>query len=74
MGIIGLQVEKENLQMEQNFIRHGDDVTTITGNIRCTNAGCPYINEVGDCLGNIEDCEYKQQRNDAFLNYTFDGI
>lgn len=56
--------------MEQNFIQHGDDIVTITGNARCTNGDCPYINEVGDCLGNIENCEYRQQKNDAFFNYT----
>ncbi len=64
----------EKLEMEQNFIQHGDDIITITGNTRCTNADCPYISEVGDCPGNIENCEYRQQRNDAFINYTFDGI
>ena len=56
------------------FYKHGDDVVTITGNARCTNGDCPYINEVGDCPGNIENCEYRQQSNDAFIHYTFDGI
>lgn len=51
--------------MEQNYIQHGDDIITITGNTRCTNRDCP---------GNIENCEYRQQRNDAFVNYTFDGL
>lgn len=51
--------------MEQNFIRHGDNIVTISGNTCCIN---------GDCPGNIENCEYRQQSNDAFLNYTFDGI
>lgn len=60
--------------MEQNFIRPGDNIITITGSIRCTNGDCPYINEVGDCPGDIENCEYRQQSNDAFLGYTFDGI
>lgn len=60
--------------MEQRFIKHGDDVVTITGNARCTNGDCPYINEIGDCLGNIENCEYCKQSNDAFINYTFNGI
>ena len=53
--------------MDQNFIQHGDDFVVITGNTRCTNGDCPYINEVGDCPCNIENCEYRQQRNDAFL-------
>ena len=60
--------------MEQSFIKHGDNIITITGNTRCTNGDCPYINEVEDCPGNIENCEYRQQRNDAFINYTFDGL
>lgn len=60
--------------MEQRFIQHGDNIVTITGNTHCTNADCPYINEVGDCPGDIENCEYRQQRNDAFTNYTFDGL
>ncbi len=60
--------------MEQSFIKHGDDIVTITGDIRCTNRECPYINYVGCCTSNNENCEYRQQRNDAFLNYTFDGI
>ena len=60
--------------MEQNIIRHGDNIVTITGNTRCINGDCPYINEVGDCLSNIENCEYRQESNDAFLGYTFDGI
>lgn len=60
--------------MEQNFFQHGDNIITITGNIRCATGDCPYINEAGGCLGDIENCEYRQQRNDAFLNYTFDGI
>lgn len=53
--------------MEQNFIRHGEDIITITGNARCTNGDCPYIKYVGDCPGNIENYEYKKQRNDAFI-------
>jgi len=60
--------------MEQRFIQYGDNIITITGNTRCINGDCLYINEVGDCLGNIENCEYRQQRNDAFIGYTFDGI
>ena len=53
--------------MEERFIQHDDDFVVITGNTRCTNGDCPYINEVGDCPCNIENCEYRQQRNDAFL-------
>ncbi len=60
--------------MEKSFVKYGDDIVTITGDIRCTNGDCPYINYLGDCLGNIENCEYRQQSNDAFLGYTFDGI
>ena len=60
--------------MEQSFIKHGDNIITITGNVRCTNGDCPYIKYVGDCPGNIENCEYRQQRNDAFLNYTFGDL
>lgn len=60
--------------MDQNFIRHGDDFVVITGNARCAKADCPYIQEIGECPCNIENCEYRQQRNDAFLNYTFDGL
>lgn len=56
------------------FPTYGDDIVTITVNTSCTNANCPYIKEVGDCPGNIDNCEYRQQRNDAFINYTFDGI
>ena len=67
-------IKGEKLQMEKQFIQHGDNIVTITGNTRCTNGDCPYIKEVGDCPGNIENCEYRQQRNDAFLNYTFDGL
>lgn len=60
--------------MEQNFIKHGDDIVTITGNTRCTNADCTYISYVGCCTGDIANCEYRQHNNDAFLHYTFDGI
>lgn len=60
--------------MENNFIKHGDDIVTITGSIRCTNADCPYISHTGCCTGNIENCEYRQQKNDAVFNYRFDGI
>ena len=60
--------------MDQRFIQHGDDFITITGNARCTNGDCPYIKYVGDCSGDIENCEYRKQRNDAFLNYTFDSL
>ena len=63
-----------NCNMEQRFIQHGDNIVTITGNAHCTNGDCPYISEIGDCPGNIENCEYRQQRNDAFLGYMFDGI
>lgn len=67
--------KKEKLElMEQKFIQHGEDVVTITGNMCCTNADCPYIKYVGCCTGNIENCEYRQQRNDAFIGYMFDGI
>lgn len=59
--------------MDQRFIQHGDDFVVITGNTRCTGE-CPYIKYVGDCPGNIENCEYRQQRNDAFINCTFDGL
>lgn len=69
-------IKKETLEllMEQSFIKHGDDFVVITGNAHCTNANCPYIKEVGDCPGDVKNCEYRQQRNDAFLNYTFDGL
>ncbi len=30
--------------MEQNFIQHGDNIVTITGNTRCTNADCHISN------------------------------
>lgn len=60
--------------MEQNFIQHGDNIVTITGNTHCTNGDCTYINEAGDCLGNIINSEYRKQRDDVFLGYTFDGI
>lgn len=63
-----------NYNMEQRFIQHGDDFVVITGNIRCTNADCPYIKEIGDCTGDIVNCEYRQQRSDAFLGYTFVGL
>lgn len=66
--------KRRKIQMEQNFIQHGDNIVTITGHIRCTNGDCPYIKEIGDCPGDIENCEYRQQRNDAFIGYTFDGI
>lgn len=29
---------------------------------------------VGCCTGDIENCEYRQHNNDAFLSYTFDGV
>ena len=60
--------------MEEQFIKHGDNIVTIAGKTRCTNGDCPYLNYVGNCPGNIENCEYAKQNNDAFLNYTFDGI
>lgn len=61
-------------RMEQNFIQHGDDIITINGHIRCANADCPYIKEIGECTGDIENCEYRKQSSDAFINYTFDGL
>lgn len=60
--------------MEKRFIRYGDNIVTINGNNRCTYGDCPYLNYVGDCPGDIENCEYAKQNNDAFLNYTFDGF
>ena len=29
---------------------------------------------LNDSPGNIENCEYRQQRNDELLNYTFDSL
>lgn len=67
--------KKEKLElMEQRFIQHGDNIVTITGNASCTNGDCQYIKYVGDCPGDIDNCEYRQQSNDAFINYTFDGV
>ena len=60
--------------MGERFIRHGDNIVTITGNTCCTYGDCPYLNYVGDCQVNIENCEYAKQNNDAFLCYTFDGL
>jgi len=74
VGVPLVKKEKLKLNMEQNFIQHGEDIITITGNACCTNGDCPYIKYVGDCPGNIENCEYRQQRNDAFIGYTFDGL
>lgn len=76
MGVgVPLYKNKEKLElMEQIFIQHGDNIATITGNTSCTNGNCPYIKEGRDCTGDIENCEYRKQRNDAFLNYTLDGI
>ncbi len=53
--------------MEQRFIQHGDDIVTITGNTRCTNGDCPYGKYVGDCPGDIENCEYLNKGMMRFL-------
>ena len=74
VGVPLYKKEKLKLNMEQRFIQHRDNIITITGTVRCTNADCPYIKEIGDCPGNIENCEYRQQRNDAFINYMFDSL
>ena len=57
--------------MDQNFIQHGDDFITITGNARCTNGDCPYIDDIGICRNINVKCEYEKQRYDALLHYGF---
>lgn len=60
--------------MKKESIRYGDNIVTMTGEVHCTKADCPYIDYAGCCTDINENCEYKQRRNDAFLCYTFDGI
>ena len=57
---------------KKGFIKRGEIIVTMTGDVCCTKIDCPHINCVGCCTDINAKCEYSQQRNDALLHYMFD--
>lgn len=58
---------------KEGFIKRGDIIVTMTGDICCANEDCPYINDIGCCTDINVQCKYSKQKSDAFLHYAFDG-
>ncbi|WP_143318735.1 hypothetical protein [Clostridium sp. HBUAS56010] len=54
------------------FIKRGEIIVTMKGDVCCTNTNCQHLNCVGCCTNVNAKCKYQNQRNDALLHYMFD--
>lgn len=61
----------ENNKMKKGYIKRGNIIVTMTGDICCPKENCPYINDIGCCTEINAKCEYEKQRFDALLHYGF---
>lgn len=57
--------------MKRRYIKRGNIIVTMTGDVCCTKEDCPHINDIGMCENINARCEYERQRNDAILHYAF---
>lgn len=58
---------------KNGYIKRGDIIVTMTGDICCTKDDCPHLNDIGYCTDINVTCEYSKQKSDALLHYAFDG-
>lgn len=60
---------------KNGYIKRGDIIVTMTGDICCTKDDCPHLNDIGYwyCTDINVTCEYSKQKSDALLHYSFDG-
>ncbi len=57
--------------MKKRYIKRGNIIVTMTGDVCCTKNECPYIDDMGICRNVNAKCEYEKQRYDALLHYVF---
>ena len=57
--------------MKKEYIRRGNIIVTMTGDVCCIKDDCPYIDDMGVCRDINANCEYEKQRYDALLQYGF---
>ena len=61
----------EKGKMKKGYIKRGNIIVTMTGDVCCTKEECPHIDDMGICRNVNTKCEYEKQRNDAVLHYAF---
>lgn len=57
--------------MNKGYIKHGEIIVSMTGDICCPNDKCPYVNGVGLCTDTNAKCVHEKDRNAALLHYMF---
>lgn len=57
---------------ENGFIKRGDIIVTMTGDICCSNEECPHLNDIGCCTDINAQCKYSKQKSDTLLHYAFE--
>lgn len=57
--------------MKKDYIKRGNIIVTMTGDVCCTKENCPYIDDMGICRNIKAECKYEKQRYDGLLNYGF---
>ena len=58
--------------MKKDYIKRGEIIVSMTGDICCPNDTCPYVNDIGLCTDTNAKCAYEKNRNDALLKYMFE--
>lgn len=58
---------------KKGFIKRGNIIVTMTGDICCSNEKCPHLNDIGYCTDINAQCKYSKQKVEAFLHYAFEG-
>lgn len=58
-------------KMKRGYIKRGNIIVTMTGDVCCTKEGCQYIDDMGICRNINAKCEYEKERFNALLHYGF---
>lgn len=61
----------EKGKIKRGYIKRGNIIVTMTGDVCCTKEDCSNINDMGICRNINAKCEYEKQRYDALLHYGF---
>ena len=48
--------------MKKGYIKRGNIIVTMTGDVCCTKEDCPHIDDMGICRNINAKCEYEKQR------------
>lgn len=66
-----MDVKNGDSEMRKGYIKCGEIIVTMAGDVCCTKEDCPFIDDIGICKNINAKCEYGKQRFDALLHYGF---